>query len=179
MNFIYLTVIKRILGIKRYDLRYLWNISRNHRDVLPRSTVANYKQCKSSNSVSNNWRHAASNPQGGLPVICLTKFYHWFEDIKLKKKKKLFSNRICFVHYIWIIKGHELRCVACGIVFLFSYWQLALSRSLRPIFLVNDHGDRVISFDLNIFSIILISWPRYLFHSVSKGDRRRSFGLTF
>ena len=37
--------------------------------VLPRSTVANYKQCTSSNSVSNNWRHAASNPQGCLPVI--------------------------------------------------------------------------------------------------------------
>ena len=35
--------------------------------VLPRSTVANYKQCKTSTGVSNNWRHA-SNPQGCLPV---------------------------------------------------------------------------------------------------------------
>ena len=31
--------------------------------VLPRSIVANYKQCKSSPSVSDNWRHAA--------VVCL------------------------------------------------------------------------------------------------------------
>ena len=37
--------------------------------VLPRSTVANYKRCKSSTNVSNSWLHAASNSQGCLPVI--------------------------------------------------------------------------------------------------------------
>ena len=36
--------------------------------VSPRSIVANYKQCKSSTNVSNNWRHSASNLQGCLPV---------------------------------------------------------------------------------------------------------------
>ena len=30
LNFIYLTVLKRILGTKCYDLRYLWNIPRDH-----------------------------------------------------------------------------------------------------------------------------------------------------
>ena len=30
VSFIYLTVIKRILGMKSQGLRYLWNISRDH-----------------------------------------------------------------------------------------------------------------------------------------------------
>ena len=37
--------------------------------VLPRSTFANYKRFKSSIGVLNKWRHAASNPQGCLPVV--------------------------------------------------------------------------------------------------------------
>ena len=42
--------------------------------VLQRSTVA--KQCKSSTNVSNNWRHAASNPQCCLPVPLLSGHGH-------------------------------------------------------------------------------------------------------
>ena len=43
--------------------------------VLPRSTVASYKQSKSATSVSNNWRHAALNPQG----LCV--IFVWAIDI--------------------------------------------------------------------------------------------------
>ena len=56
--------------------------------VLPRSTVANYKQCTSSNSVSNNWRHAASNPQGCVLVV-----------IPVKSDGKASLKRI---HMMWV-----------------------------------------------------------------------------
>ena len=87
-------------------------------------------------------------------------------------RKKLFSGRFCCARYIWIIKGRELQCVsvyslaACPLYIFQTYFSRNWSLS-----------ERLISFDLSIFSIILISWPQYLFHSISKGDGCRSSGL--
>ena len=69
-----LTILLNLWNISRDHLRRhsltvlpnLWNRFKWFREiaflgitcVLPRSTVANYKQCKSSISVLNNWRHA-------------------------------------------------------------------------------------------------------------------------
>ena len=72
VNFIYLTVIKRILGMKCSGLRNFWNISRGHL----RLAEIDRCQTKSSTGVSNNWRHAASNPQGCLPVPLLSGHGH-------------------------------------------------------------------------------------------------------
>ena len=56
-----------ICGIKETFLRITC--------ILPKSTIANYKQCKSLTSISNNWCHPASNPQGCLPVNKLGEIY--------------------------------------------------------------------------------------------------------
>ena len=80
-----LTILLNLWNISRDHLRRhslfvlpnLWNRFKWFREiaflgitcVLPRSTVANYKQCKSSISVLNNWRHAASKPLGCLPMV--------------------------------------------------------------------------------------------------------------
>ena len=58
--------------------------------VLPRSTIANSKQCKSSTSVSNNWRHVALSPQGCLPVVSHVPF-------KRRRSKVICSLGKCVV----------------------------------------------------------------------------------
>ena len=68
VNLIYLTVIVQILEIKYCDLQNLWNISRGH------LRLAEIDRCKLQTMLElkeriNNWRHAASNPQGCLTVM--------------------------------------------------------------------------------------------------------------
>ena len=58
--------------------------------VLPRSTVANYKQCESPIIVSNNWRHAAS--QGCMPVATL------WEDVHSSGEKFICSGENILHH---------------------------------------------------------------------------------
>ena len=62
-------IIKRILGMKCYDLLYLCNFSRDHLGLAEIDRCKLQTICQSWTSVLNIWRHATSNPKGCLLVV--------------------------------------------------------------------------------------------------------------